>query len=184
MKFVDSEACTETLPWACTCTHHFQNLLLAKVMAQCRCFNEECSTLFISLIKKEYLVEKDLNERTGISDFTSAYNNDHIDSPTKLQFLLRDKESRSDTTRKKKQIILHDANNCDDSEVVFNNGEWSSYTPQQLKRPKTTKLSCTKTNLRTVLDAVDLETPVTVKKLPLRSANNSCCWGVKQLFLE
>ncbi|CAH1981459.1 unnamed protein product [Acanthoscelides obtectus] len=38
-----------------------------------------------------------------------------------------------------------DANNCDDSEVVFNNGKWSSYTPQQLKRPKTTKLSCTKT---------------------------------------
>ncbi|CAH1998943.1 unnamed protein product, partial [Acanthoscelides obtectus] len=38
------------------------------------------------------------------------------------------------------------ANNCDDSEVVFNNGKWSSYTPQQLKRPKTTKLSCTKTN--------------------------------------
>ncbi|CAH1957319.1 unnamed protein product, partial [Acanthoscelides obtectus] len=37
------------------------------------------------------------------------------------------------------------ANNCDDSEVVFNNGKWSSYTPQQLKRPKTTKLSCTKT---------------------------------------
>ncbi|CAH1959796.1 unnamed protein product [Acanthoscelides obtectus] len=32
------------------------------------------------------------------------------------------------------------ANNCDDSEVVFNNGKWSSYTPQQLKRPKTTKL--------------------------------------------
>ncbi|CAH1963727.1 unnamed protein product [Acanthoscelides obtectus] len=37
------------------------------------------------------------------------------------------------------------ATNCDDSEVVFNNGKWSSYTPQQLKRPKTTKLSCTKT---------------------------------------
>ncbi|CAH1977752.1 unnamed protein product [Acanthoscelides obtectus] len=37
------------------------------------------------------------------------------------------------------------ANNCDDSEVVFNNGKWSSYTPQQLKRPKTIKLSCTKT---------------------------------------
>ncbi|CAH2014207.1 unnamed protein product [Acanthoscelides obtectus] len=36
------------------------------------------------------------------------------------------------------------ANNCDDSEVVFNNGKWSSYIPQQLKRPKTTKLSCTK----------------------------------------
>ncbi|CAH1958270.1 unnamed protein product [Acanthoscelides obtectus] len=33
----------------------------------------------------------------------------------------------------------------DDSEVVFNNGKWSSYTPQQLKRPKTGKLSCTKT---------------------------------------
>ncbi|CAH1998291.1 unnamed protein product [Acanthoscelides obtectus] len=32
----------------------------------------------------------------------------------------------------------------DDSEVVFNNGKWSSYT-QQLKRPKTRKLSCTKT---------------------------------------
>ncbi|CAH1984159.1 unnamed protein product [Acanthoscelides obtectus] len=31
------------------------------------------------------------------------------------------------------------ANNCDDSEVVFNNGQWSSYTPQPLKRPKTTK---------------------------------------------
>ncbi|CAH2000909.1 unnamed protein product [Acanthoscelides obtectus] len=38
-----------------------------------------------------------------------------------------------------------DANNCDDSKVVFNNGKWSSYTPQQLKRPKTTKLSCTQT---------------------------------------
>ncbi|CAH1986032.1 unnamed protein product [Acanthoscelides obtectus] len=37
------------------------------------------------------------------------------------------------------------ANNCDDSEVVFNNGKCSSYTPRQLKRPKTTKLSCTKT---------------------------------------
>ncbi|CAH2003443.1 unnamed protein product [Acanthoscelides obtectus] len=44
-----------------------------------------------------------------------------------------------------KKIAVPDANNCDDSEVVFNNGKWSSYTPQQLKRPKTTKLSCTKT---------------------------------------
>ncbi|CAH2006976.1 unnamed protein product [Acanthoscelides obtectus] len=29
--------------------------------------------------------------------------------------------------------------------VVFNNEKWNSYTPQQLKRPKTIKLSCTKT---------------------------------------
>ncbi|CAH1976696.1 unnamed protein product [Acanthoscelides obtectus] len=44
-------------------------------------------------------------------------------------------------------VIEHvpDAKNCDDSEVVFKNGKWSSYTPQQLKRSKTTKLSCTKT---------------------------------------
>ncbi|CAH1967353.1 unnamed protein product [Acanthoscelides obtectus] len=33
----------------------------------------------------------------------------------------------------------------DDSEVVFNNEKWSSYTPQQLKRPNIRKLSCSKT---------------------------------------
>ncbi|CAH1970103.1 unnamed protein product [Acanthoscelides obtectus] len=52
-----------------------------------------------------------------------------------------------DCSDQKEVVTEHvpDANNCDDSEVVFNNGKWSSYTPQQLKRPKTTKLSCTKT---------------------------------------
>ncbi|CAH1980587.1 unnamed protein product [Acanthoscelides obtectus] len=52
-----------------------------------------------------------------------------------------------DCSDQKEVVTEHvpDANNCDDSEVVFNNGKWSSYTPQQPKRPKTTKLSCTKT---------------------------------------
>ncbi|CAH2020551.1 unnamed protein product [Acanthoscelides obtectus] len=66
-----------------------------------------------------------------------------------------------DDFRSQEEVVtehVHDANYCDESEVVFNNGKCSAYTPQQLKRPKTTKLSCTKTNLRTVLDAVDLET--------------------------
>ncbi|CAH1981335.1 unnamed protein product [Acanthoscelides obtectus] len=43
----------------------------------------------------------------------------------------------------------------DDSELVFNNGKWSSYTPQQLKRPKTRKLSCTKTEQNKKYISVD-----------------------------
>ncbi|CAH1995158.1 unnamed protein product [Acanthoscelides obtectus] len=50
-----------------------------------------------------------------------------------------------DCSDQEEVVIEHvpDAKNCDDSEVVSKNGKWSSYTPQQLKRPKTTKLSCT-----------------------------------------
>ncbi|CAH1996518.1 unnamed protein product [Acanthoscelides obtectus] len=53
-----------------------------------------------------------------------------------------------DDFRSQEEVVtehVHDANYCDESEVVFNNGKCSAYTPQQLKRPKTTKLSCTKT---------------------------------------
>ncbi|CAH1977151.1 unnamed protein product [Acanthoscelides obtectus] len=55
--------------------------------------------------------------------------------------------SDDDCSNQKDVVIEHipDANNCDDSEVVFNNGKSSAYTLQQLKRLKTTKLSCTKT---------------------------------------
>ncbi|CAH1954926.1 unnamed protein product [Acanthoscelides obtectus] len=39
---------------------------------------------------------------------------------------------------------VHDANNCDGSEVVFNNGKWSSYTPQQLNGRKVEIFETTK----------------------------------------
>ncbi|CAH1955483.1 unnamed protein product [Acanthoscelides obtectus] len=89
----------------------------------------------------------------GLYKHNTRYENQKINKEPFFDILIRPPsvitfehyKSVADMNAKMPNSIVPDAKNCDNSKVVFNNGKWSSYTPQQLKRPKTTKLSCMKT---------------------------------------